>query len=70
MVARIKGDGSPILARHSDFINSITSGGNLIKWALTLFFKISPLKDLVGSSKNRIMKQIQYKTGNGYFILS
>ena len=51
----MSGDGSPMLFRHSCFINVETSGGNFSKWARTLFFKISPLKDLVGSSEIKII---------------
>jgi hypothetical protein len=50
-VARISGDGSPMAERHSLLINSATVGGNLWKWARTLFLRINPLKDLVGSSE-------------------
>ena len=49
-VARIKGDGSPMAERHSFRMKSATGVGNLWKWALTLFFNINPLSDLVGSS--------------------
>lgn len=49
-VARINGEGSPTAERHDDLMNSITSGLIDSKWALTLFFRISPLNDLVGSS--------------------
>lgn len=49
-VARIRGDGSPIADRHSLRMKSATGAGNLWKWARTLFFKINPLSDLVGSS--------------------
>ena len=52
-VARIKGDGSPMAARHSFRIKSATGDGNLWKWALTLFFNIKPLSDLVGSSTRK-----------------
>ena len=53
MVARIRGDGSPILLRHSCLMKVDTSGGNFSKWARTLFFSISPLSDLVGSSERK-----------------
>ena len=52
IVARINGDEPPKLAKHSDFMNSVTWGGNLSKWARTLFFNIKPLNDLVVSSMN------------------
>lgn len=51
MVALIRGEGSPILFRHSALMKDDTSGGNFSKWALTLFFNIKPLSDLVGSSE-------------------
>jgi len=49
-VARISGDGSPTADRHSCFTKFMTSGKNLWKYVFTLFFNISPLRDLVGSS--------------------
>lgn len=52
MVARISGEGFPMLDRHSAFMKLVTSGGNFSKCAFTLFFRISPLNDRVGSSKS------------------
>lgn len=49
-VALMSGDGSPTAERHSCLMNSVTSGWNLWKRLLTLFFNIRPLRDLVGSS--------------------
>ena len=50
MVARIRGEGSPTFCRHSLLMNSVTAGGKLWKWALTLFLRMRPLRDRVGSS--------------------
>ena len=52
MVARMRGERSPTHLRHSCFMNFFTSGGNESKWFFTLFFRINPDKDLVGSSKH------------------
>jgi len=51
-VARISAEGSPILFKHSALMKDDTSAGNFSKFALTLFFNINPLSDLVGSSVN------------------
>ena len=50
IVARMRGDLSPMALRHSFLMNSVTSGGNLCKCALTLFLRMRPLRDRVGSS--------------------
>ena len=50
-VARMSGEGSPMAVTHSCLINDFTSSGKLEKCAFTLFFRINPDKDLVGSSK-------------------
>lgn len=52
-VARIRGEGSPTAFKHSCLMNSLTSGKNLWKCALTLFLRIRPLRDRVGSSEER-----------------
>ena len=49
-VALISGEGSPTAFKHSALINVATSGGNWLKCALTLFFRIRPASDLVASS--------------------
>ena len=51
----IRGDGSPTADKHSDLIKRDTSLGNLVKWAFTLFFRISPDSDLVASSSPVIL---------------
>ena len=45
-VALISGLVSPTADKHSDLMNKATSGGNLVKCALTLFFRINPDNDL------------------------
>lgn len=49
-VALIKGEESPMLFRHSLLMKSVTPFGKLWKCAFTLFFKMRPLKERVGSS--------------------
>lgn len=49
-VALIKGEESPMLFRHSLLMKSVTPLGKLWKCAFTLFFKIRPLNERVGSS--------------------
>lgn len=58
-VALIKGEESPMLFRHSLLMKSVTPLGKLWKCAFTLFFKMRPLKERVGSSAKENTYNVQ-----------